>query len=258
MGYKPFSAKPWIIALCSVVLGFEIPFAPSPADATQSDRADLEVLRGGFADPPSPGVFMYRVQNHGPDVATNVVLSTTLPPGTRFNRVTFERFPGGIRCTTPPFGGSGDIQCQVGHLAPNFDGYVHVVVEYPDSAPQGSLVDLTLSIASSTPDPDTSNNAFRFEGSVPVVLPPPGITSVEGMKGPNLPFTITIRGTNLLLGEIGIGCGCEPYADVSQGSSEGAVLRGGKDLKARFPKNVPIQICITNVYGKTAYVSFTR
>src|SRR5262249_10768062 len=78
--------------------------------------ADLSVANGESADPVTAGAaFSYTitVTNSGPDAATTVAWSDTLPAGTTFALLSF---PPGWSCTTPPAGSGGTVTCSIATL----------------------------------------------------------------------------------------------------------------------------------------------
>ncbi|MFO0890700.1 MAG: DUF11 domain-containing protein [Isosphaeraceae bacterium] len=95
------------------------------------------------------------VVNNGPSVATNVLVTDPLPPGTTFASVTTAA---GWTAVTPPIGTNGTVTFTRSILDSAATASFTITVNVSASAPAGDLVD-TATIASDTSDPDPTNNS---------------------------------------------------------------------------------------------------
>jgi uncharacterized repeat protein (TIGR01451 family) len=114
------------------------------------EGADLEVTKSDFADPVQVGdqiTYEITVLNHGPEVATNVVLVDTMSDYTTFVSST----PGSPTCTE-----SGNVlTCTLGNLNPGSSATVTIEVWAPDVA--ASLLNVADVLADQA-DPNMDNN----------------------------------------------------------------------------------------------------
>ena len=121
--------------------------AANPASA---QSADLVVNQADNPDPgPAGGVFTYtiRVDNNGPDATAGVNFADTLPPGSTFVGVATTQ-----GTCNPPSGGI--VNCALGGLAYLANATVTIQVILPTPG----VYTNTVSVTSSTTDPNTSNN----------------------------------------------------------------------------------------------------
>lgn len=97
------------------------------------------------------------VWNLGPANAVQEVLNTQVPPGTTFDYVRVSGTPGLGTCTTPPYGGTGQIVChQNGSMAPNTTWTVRLTVKV--TAPSGTTITENAATMADTLDPNLANN----------------------------------------------------------------------------------------------------
>ena len=83
--------------------------------------------------------YAFPVWNLGPDNADHEVLNTQVPEGTTFDYIRISGTPGLGTCTTPPYGGTGEIVChENGAMAPNTTWTVRVTVKV--TAPPGTVI----------------------------------------------------------------------------------------------------------------------
>ena len=102
--------------------------------------------------------FAFPVWNLGPDIAEGEVLSNLqVPAGTTFDYVRISGTPGLGKCTTPPYGGTGQILCHEGDgMAPNTTWTVRLTVKVTAAA--GSTITANAATMADTPDPNLANN----------------------------------------------------------------------------------------------------
>ena len=101
--------------------------------------------------------YAFPVWNLGPDNAVQEVLTTQVPEGTTLDYVRISGTPGLGTCTTPPYGGTGEIVCHENSaMAPNTTWTVRVVVKV--TAPAGTVITESAATMADTPDPNLANN----------------------------------------------------------------------------------------------------
>ena len=102
--------------------------------------------------------YAFPVWNLGPGVAEGEVLSNLqVPAGTTFDYVRISGTPGLGKCTTPPYGGTGQIICHEGDgMAPNTTWTVRLTVKV--TAPAGTVITESAATMADTPDPNLTNN----------------------------------------------------------------------------------------------------
>ncbi len=125
--------------------------------ALAAPSADLSVTKIDSPDPVVAGsnlTYTITVANLGPDSATSVSLSDTLPAGTAF--VSFS-CAAGWSCTTPAVGGTGTVMASIGSLATGSVAFT-LVVNVGAATPGGTTISNTASV-SSLADPNSANNS---------------------------------------------------------------------------------------------------
>jgi outer membrane protein assembly factor BamB len=101
--------------------------------------------------------YAFPVWNLGPANADYEVLTTQVPEGTTLDYVRISGTPGLGTCTTPPYGGTGEIVCHENSaMAPNTTWTVRVVVKV--TAPAGTVITESAATMADTPDPNLANN----------------------------------------------------------------------------------------------------
>jgi uncharacterized repeat protein (TIGR01451 family) len=90
--------------------------------------------------------------NNGPDAASKVVVSDTLPAGSTFVSVT----PSAGTCTAPAVGGTGAVVCSLGSLA--VSGTATVTLTVNVNAVAGTILTDTAFIRAYGYDPDAAND----------------------------------------------------------------------------------------------------
>jgi uncharacterized repeat protein (TIGR01451 family) len=93
------------------------------------------------------------VTNAGPDAAATVQWTDTLPAGTTFDTLSF---PVGWSCSTPPTGAGGTVNCSIPSLGVGSAVFTLTVTVDPVVA-GGTVLSNTVTLTSTTPDPDTSD-----------------------------------------------------------------------------------------------------
>jgi uncharacterized repeat protein (TIGR01451 family) len=131
-------------------------FVPAPVA-----MADLSVAKADSPDPVTEGedvTYTITVTNNGPDAATSVLLTDTLPAG-----VTFVSASSG--CTEV----NGVVACDIGALANDANAMVEIVVTTTGA---GTITN-TAVVAGNQGDPDEGNNTDTENTTVNAVTPPP-------------------------------------------------------------------------------------
>lgn len=122
-------------------------------------RSDVRIAATATPDPVTVGnplTFTITITNAGPDPATNVTLTSTLPADAPLAAATASQ---------GTCGGAGPV-CVLGALASGSNATVVLVV----TPAQAGLVSLTATVAAGEPDPDPSNNTVTVSATVQ----PPG------------------------------------------------------------------------------------
>lgn len=160
---------------------------PGPA------QADLAVTKVGSPDPlfsdAGDLVYTITVDNNGPDGATGVTLTDTLPAGVTF--VSVETSTG--TCGDPDLGGT--LTCGLGSLASGSNATVGITVT-PDTVTETTELSNTATVGATEVDPVPANNS----ATATTTLNPPsadmsvGVTSTpsEPAIGDSITYTITV------------------------------------------------------------------
>ncbi len=116
---------------------------------------------------------LYRINttNNGNDPAASVVLTDTLPAGILFQSL---RSPAGWTCTTPAPGATGQISCTIPSMDKGATGQFLVVARVDCSVPNKTQIANSVTISSSTRDPNPAPNNTA-SATVTVFNPPPVI-----------------------------------------------------------------------------------
>jgi large repetitive protein len=154
--------------------------------------ADLSVTKTDSPDPVTAGnnlTYTITVTNGGPDNASNVSLSDTVPTGTTF--VSFTS-PGGWTATAPPAGGTGTVSATNPSFAAGSAVFTLVVNVNPSTT---TTISNTASVSSPTFDPDT-NDRSDTETTAVSVSADLSVTKTDSpdpvTAGNNLTYTITV------------------------------------------------------------------
>ncbi|HYI09787.1 MAG TPA: DUF11 domain-containing protein, partial [Thermoanaerobaculia bacterium] len=134
-----------------------------PNGANSSDTAptvnvsvltsDLSITKNtATTNAPAGSSFNYTIAitNSGPDAATNVVMTDTLPASLLFQSLTI---PTGFTCTTPAAGTTGTITCNAATLANGATATFQLTVRVAGNATSGSVTN-SASVSGANSDPD--------------------------------------------------------------------------------------------------------
>lgn len=215
--------------------------------------ADVAITKSASPDPVPVGAdltYTLQVTNAGPLAAEDVQLFDATPSGTTFVSLTATQGT----LTTPPVGGSGSVIVDIGQILAG--SVVTVVFRVHVVGPAGLTLTNTAFVTTSTAESNTDNNTVTISTEA---IEPPMITEIRKGGGPDRPFKIRIFGTNFAPGiQVYIGQDTVPWPTVTYKNSGKLVVKKGASLKARFPKNVPVQIRVVNPDGGQDTAVFTR
>ncbi len=144
------------------LLAVAITLSAQAASAKGSPSADLSITNTTVPRPATVRknlTYGMNVINHGPDGATNVQVTDTLPTGVTLSSATFN-FPGGMPM---PCSGTTTIVCDIGNLAAS-EGVAVIIVVLPQQITD--VLSNTATVAATEPDPDPSNNTATAETPV--------------------------------------------------------------------------------------------
>jgi uncharacterized repeat protein (TIGR01451 family) len=189
--------------IVSTVTGSSDANDPVPANNTATATtnvpapitADMSITKTTTATTaPIGSTFSYTivVTNNGPDTATNVVMTDTLPASLLFRSITQ---PSPFSCTTPAVGTSGTITCTAASLANGQSRTFTLVVEVAAGA-TGSIVNG----ASVTSDANDGNGGNSTATSTGVTAAPASAdvsivkstTANQAVTGSNITYTILV------------------------------------------------------------------
>jgi uncharacterized repeat protein (TIGR01451 family) len=122
------------------------------------NSADLSVTNVASPVPVLAGTnitYTQVVTNPGPSVATSAGFTETTPPNTNFRSVTP---PAGWSCVNPTVGSAGTITCTNPSFAPGTASFT-VVLQVNAGTASGTAINDTVTVSSSTTDPNLANNS---------------------------------------------------------------------------------------------------
>ena len=113
------------------------------------------------------------VSNNGPDEAASVVLSIPAQASVRFAAL---QQPAGWSCTTPTPGATGSVSCSTAALAAGASATFVVTGSLDCATANAALVVQSLSVSSTTFDPEAANNLAAI--TITAGNPPPTLSGV--------------------------------------------------------------------------------
>lgn len=259
---SPFVAS--LVALGLLFPGTTGGFYASPARSVPT--VDISVEERSFFDPSfDSGFFFYglAVCNNGPDVVDSVTFTNPIPEGTVFGALqakTSALEDIDIPCVTPQPGEQGTISCTLGPINPNDWIFVNLYLKV--TAEPGTLVTNIASAESPTSyDPVPENNSLAVGHGVPY---PPVLYSIRSVTTSGR-YRLRIHAGNMddnaAFPEyplVYIGVGEPPWPLRRRKDLFHLFLTGGSDLRARFPKGVPVPLRIVNRDGGYIATTVTR
>jgi uncharacterized repeat protein (TIGR01451 family) len=145
--------------------------------------ADLTISNSASPNPVIAGnniTYTQIVMNNGPAAASPASFSEAIPANTTFQSLTP---PAGWACSTPPVGGTGNINCTIGSIASGAFAPFSLVVQVNAGTPSGTTISDTVTTGSSTPDPNPSNNSATAD--VVVATAGQADLAISGTNSPN-------------------------------------------------------------------------
>jgi uncharacterized repeat protein (TIGR01451 family) len=127
-------------------------------DDVAAPSADLSITKTDSPDPVAIGndiTYTVTVTNGGPNAASSVTLTDTVPTNTTFRSITA---PTGWSCTNPAVGATGTITCTNSSLSSGATAVFTLVVRVGAAVTDGTTISNTASVSSSTADPNSANN----------------------------------------------------------------------------------------------------
>jgi uncharacterized repeat protein (TIGR01451 family) len=129
------------------------------ASVQVADSADLSVTNSASPVPVQAGnniTYAQVVTNGGPSAATAASFTENTPPNTTFVQLT--PIPAGWSCTLPAVGSAGTITCTNPSFAPGTASFP-LVVQVAGGTADGTAINDTATVSSSTTDPNVANNS---------------------------------------------------------------------------------------------------
>lgn len=134
----------------------------SVGTASQSDLGITNTSSSPTVAPGSNFTMTAVVTNYGPATASALVFSeptASNAAGTIHATFVSLAAPSGWSCTTPAVGATGDISCTSNSMAVGATATFPIVLNVANSVPTGTVLLGIANITSSTPDPNSANNA---------------------------------------------------------------------------------------------------
>src|SRR3954469_23552008 len=131
--------------------------ATATTTVTPPPTADLGITKSTPTTNAAPGAavaYTIIVTNHGPDTATSVTMTDTLPATLLFQSISA---PGGYVCTTPTVGTTGTLSCTGSSLANGATATFTLNVTSVSNA-NGAIAN-TASVSGTPSDPSSGNNS---------------------------------------------------------------------------------------------------
>lgn len=172
----------------------------SPCVQVRAEATDLAIVKTVPPASPNPGAnltYTLAVTNTGPDDASGVIVTDSLPSQTRFISLTTSAGS----CNAPPVNTNGTVTCTIPALASNNSAAISITVVI-GAAVTGSFTN-SASVTSATSDPSSSNNTSSIAVTVNPLAdlfiagtPPSPVISPDGasnLPGPGDDVTFTIN-----------------------------------------------------------------
>ena len=187
---------------------FRLPAGPRPASSADRRLSDHDPVVGFFAiptasvsttvtdnpDPVFPGAgltYTITVANAGPDAATGLSLTDTVPAGTTFASLTAAA---GWSCTTPAVGGTGTVTCTSATLAAAANAGFTLNVTVAAGTIPGTVLTDTASVTQTSGEGAPGDESAT---TTTTVQTPPAVYATKSVTGPAYPggpltWTITL------------------------------------------------------------------
>ncbi len=162
--------------------GWTLSFQGTPSTCATCTNADLSLTNTPGAATVNAGsniTYTYLATNNGPDPASNVAVTTTVPAGTTFVSATA---PGSTTLVTPAVGGTGSVTgTWSGNTANGGTQTMTMVVAVPAATAGGTIIGNSATVSSATADSTPANNTAT--SNVTVINLMPTITSFSPGSG---------------------------------------------------------------------------
>ncbi len=196
--------------------------------------ADLAVTKQDAPDPVVTATnltYTITVTNQGPDTATGVTLTDTLPAGFAFTSASAGCSPS-----------AGTVTCTLPNMTAHTSATVQIVGTASCSLADGAILQNTATVSGTSPDPDSGNNTAQT--TTAASNPPPMITCPADIVRPNDPGLCSARVTY-------------PPPTVVD-NCPNVVVVCVPPSGSTFPKGTtPVQCTATDSGGATAQCGFT-
>jgi uncharacterized repeat protein (TIGR01451 family) len=137
------------------------------ATTTVAGTADVAVIKTGPSNVTTGSTVTYSVKvvDNGPATATNVMLTDTVPTGMTFVSETQSTGPT-FNVTTPPPGGTGTIHGSISSLSSGQSALFVFVFRVNSTDTPGSTITNTVTVSTSSSDPNLANNTSSVTSTV--------------------------------------------------------------------------------------------
>src|SRR3954447_3947702 len=168
--------------------------SPATTEVSGAANADLGVAISGplGAPPGSDVVYDIDIANQGPAASSNATLTDHLPGTMTFTSVSQTSGPA-MGCTTPAVGTGGTVTCTVASLPASGAIHLRITGHVPPGTAAGTEFANTVSVSSSTADPnsenDTAGTSFTVS-SADLSITKTGPTAAAA--GSQVSYTITV------------------------------------------------------------------
>ncbi len=132
------------------------------ATTTVNPIANMVLAKTAAPLLPGPGedlIYTLRVQNTGPNAATDVVLTDPIPANTAFKLLPDVT---GWTCTRPSLGGGGAVTCRISTLPPGATATFTLTTTVNNNVAGGSTIANTAQVTATSFDNDAANNTATF------------------------------------------------------------------------------------------------
>jgi len=160
--------------------------------------ADLSVTDSASPNPVTAGsniTYTQVVTNNGPSAADNATLVAPVPTNTTFVSLAV---PAGWSCVNPGAGG-GNVVCTNVNMAALTAATFTLVVKVNSGAANGTIINDSVSVASSAIDPNAANNTATVSTVVGTTGPNLSVTNVDSpnpvQAGNNITYTQVVTNT---------------------------------------------------------------
>jgi uncharacterized repeat protein (TIGR01451 family) len=140
----------------------------SSVTTTVTPSSDLSITKTDSPDPVLAGSninYALTLSNAGVSDAVTVSFTDTVPANTTFVSVNQTSGPA-FSCTTPPPGGTGNVGCSRATLPAGVSATFDLVVRVNSNVTTDSTITNSVTVTSTTPDPNTENNNDETTTSV--------------------------------------------------------------------------------------------